>query len=128
MDGKGKAIDQLQQVDAELAALLVDLENYGLQPSALEALRGTLRDIHATIRALWQGIEHSQLSPDGQSFLRLLIGERLRHASQFNVELAKDFAAGRIRTDQQGLSTYVRVLNEIMEQLDLTLDSRKAGR
>lgn len=126
MDGKGKAINQLQQIDAELAALLVDLADYGIEPSALGALRSTLHEMRATIRALWQGIEHSQLSPDDQSFLRLLIGERLRLASQFNVDLGKDFAAGRIRTDQLGLSTYLRVLNQTMDELDVLLGSRQA--
>lgn len=102
LGSKGKAIDQLQQIATELAAFLVDLEDYGFEPSPLGALRNTLHGMHATIRTFWQGIEHSQLSPDDQSLLRLLIGEWLWHASQFNVDLGKDFAAGRIRNDQQG--------------------------
>ena len=55
----------------------------------------------------------------------MLIDEQMRRASQLNEDIGKGFEAGHIRTDQQALSTYLRVLNEVMTQLDITLGSRK---
>lgn len=61
-----------------------------------------------------------------RTFLELLIKEQMRRASQLSVDLNKNLAAGRIRTDQQGLSTYLRVLNQTMEQLDVLFGSSQA--
>lgn len=128
MDRKAKAIDKLQNIHAELAGLLVELENYDIEQDGLGILRKTLREMLATVRTLWQGIEQSQLSPDNRSLLGLLIGEQMRRASHLNADICRDFEAGRIRTDHEGLSTYLRVLNQVIEQLDLVLGSRKVER
>lgn len=72
-------------------------------------------------------MERSRLSPERQGLLSLLIHERMRRASQLNTDISKDFEAGQIRTDQDGLSVYLRGLNQVMAQLDLMFDSRKAA-
>jgi hypothetical protein len=126
LDPRTKAIDQLQNIHAELAELLVELESYGIEKNALGILRNTLHEMLATVRTLWQGIERSQLTPDNRAFLALLIEEQMQRASRLNADISKDFEAGRIRTDQEGLSAYLLVLNQIMKQFDLTFHSRKA--
>jgi len=52
----------------------------------------------------------------------------MRRASQLNTEIGKDFEAGKIKTDQEGLSGYLLALNQVIEQLDVILGSRGAGR
>jgi hypothetical protein len=128
LDRRTEAIDKLQNIHAELATLLVELENYDIEKNTLGILRNTLHEMLATVRTLWQGIERSWLSPDNQAFLALLIDEQMRRASRLNADISKDFEAGRIRTDQEGLSTYLLALNTAMEQLDLMLGSRRAER
>jgi hypothetical protein len=128
LDRRTEAIDKLQNIHAELATLLVELENYDIEKNTLGILRNTLHEMLATVRTLWQGIELSWLSPDNQAFLALLIDEQMRRASRLNADISKDFEAGRIRTDQEGLSTYLLALNTAMEQLDLMLGSRRAER
>ena len=126
MDRRTKAIDKLQNIPAELAELLVELENYDIAQNALGVLRGILHEMLVTVRTLWQGIEQSRLSPGNQTFLALLIDEQMRRASRLNAEIGKGLEAGRIKTDQEALSEYLRVLNQVMEQIDLIFGSRKA--
>ena len=126
MDRRTKAIDKLQNIHAELAELLVELENYDIAQNALGVLRGILHEMLVTVRTLWQGIEQSRLSPGNQTFLALLIDEQMRRASRLNAEIGKGLEAGRIKTDQEALSEYLRVLNQVMEQIDLIFGSRKA--
>jgi hypothetical protein len=71
-------------------------------------------------------MERSRLSADKQGLRPLLIDERMRRASQLNADISKHFKAGQIRTDQDGLSVYMLVLTQVMEQLDLMFGSRKA--
>lgn len=78
-----------------------------------------------TASTFQQGMERSRFSLDDQGLLWLLIEERLRRASQVNTDISNDFEAGRIRTDQEGLSAYLLVLNQVMGQLDLMFGSRK---
>ena len=127
LDRRTKAIEQLQNIHAELAALLNELENYDLEVNAVSILRATLREMLTTARTLWEGIERSRLSPDNQTFLAMLIDERMRRASQLNAEISQDLEAGRIRTDQEALSTYLRGVNRATELVDRIFGSLKAG-
>jgi hypothetical protein len=120
------AVDRLQRICSELAELHVELTESDIEPNALRALRDTLDQMRNTAWALQQGIERSRPSTDKQGLWALLIDERMRLASQLNTGISEDLQAGRIRTDQDGLSAYMRVLNQVMEQLDLMFESRKA--
>jgi hypothetical protein len=71
-------------------------------------------------------MEQSTLPADKQRLWLLLIDERMRLASYLNIGISEDLEAGRVRTDQDGLSAYMRVLNQVMDQLDLLFESRKA--
>jgi len=126
LEDKTKAIKQLRNIEDELAALLVESNNCDFEVTTREVFRKTLYEVLATVRTLCQGIERSSLSPEKQPLLKLLIDERMRRAADLNAEICKDFAAGRIRTDQESLSTYLRVLNTAMSQLDLEFGSRIA--
>ncbi|HXY25532.1 MAG TPA: hypothetical protein VEI73_12825 [Candidatus Acidoferrum sp.] len=128
MDRKTKVRDKLQNIHAALSELLVELEHYDLEQNALGVLRNILREMLATVRTLGQGIDRSSLAPGNQAFLALLIDEQMRRASQLNTEIGKDFEAGKIKTDQEGLSGYLLALNQVIEQLDVILGSRGAGR
>jgi hypothetical protein len=77
---------------------------------------------------LQQGLEWLRIAQDKHGLLALLIDERMRLAAQLYAEINKDFVEGRIRTDQEGLSKYLLVLNQVMEQLDLMLGSRETKR
>lgn len=105
---------QLERIDTELTALLIDLS---------PVIGPTLRELLGTLRAVRRIIERS--SANEQIFLGLN-DERMRRAAQLNADLCQDLEAGRVRTDQEALSTYVRVLNEVMEQIDVMFGSRKA--
>ena len=78
-----------------------------------------------TAMTLQQGLEWFRLSQDKKGLLALLIDDRMRRASQLNTDISNNFEAGRIRTDQEGLSAYLLVLNQVMGQLDLMFGSRK---
>jgi hypothetical protein len=125
LDGKSKAIAQLQRIDAELAALLVELENYGLEEDAVPAIRATLREMLGTARTLQRAIERYGLSPQKRIFLALLHDDRMRRASELNADISQDLEAGRIRTDQEALSMYLRALNQATEQTDRIFGGRK---
>ena len=126
MDVRTRAIDRLQKVCSELAELDTELKECDIDANAVGIFRRTLDQMHKTASTLQQGMERSRLSPDGQSLLALLIEERMRRASQLNTDISKDFEAGQIRTDQDGLSVYLLALNQIMQQRDLMFGSRKA--
>jgi hypothetical protein len=96
-----------------------------IEPNALRVLRDTVDQMREVFWTLRQGIERSRVSKDNQHLWSLLVGERMRLASYLNTGISEDLEAGRIRTDQDGLSAYMRVLNEVMEQLDLLFASRK---
>jgi hypothetical protein len=104
----------------------VELAQSDIEPNALRVLRDTLDLMRNTAWALRQGVEQSGLSANKPGLTALLIDERMRLASQLNTAISDDFQAGRIKTDQDGLSAYMRVLNQAMEQLDLLFESRKA--
>ena len=126
LDDPTKAIERLQRVCSELVELLVELKESDIEANALGFIRDTVNQMRITAMTLQQGFEWLRLAQDKHGLLGLLIDERMRRASQLNTEIAKDFAAGRIRSDQEGLSAYLLVLNQVMEQLDLMLGSRRA--
>jgi hypothetical protein len=76
-----------------------------------------------TASALIQGVERFGLSSNNQPLLTFLVQERLLRASELNASITKQFESGQIRTDQDGLSTYLRVLNQIIQELDRMLGS-----
>jgi hypothetical protein len=125
-DARTAAVARLQRVCSELADLHMELSESGIEPNALRMLQDTLSQIRKTAWTLQQGIEQSTLPADKQRLWLLLIDERMRLASYLNIGISEDLEAGRVRTDQDGLSAYMRVLNQVMDQLDLLFESRKA--
>jgi hypothetical protein len=128
LGASNQVMDRLQKVCSELAELHVELKKSDIEASALRVTRDTVDQMRLTAMTLQQGFEWLRLAQDKHGLLALLIDERMRRASQLNIGISKDLEAGRIRTDQEGLSAYLLVLNTVMEQLDLMFDSRKAGR
>jgi hypothetical protein len=126
LDTKTAAVDRLQKVCSELAELHTELSESDIEPNALRLLRDTLDQMRKTTWTLQQGMERSHLSADKQRLWKLLVDERMRLASDLNLGISEDLEAGRIRTDQHELSSYMRVLNHVMEQLDFLFKSRKA--
>jgi hypothetical protein len=126
LDARNHAIDRLQKVCTELAELHAEVKESDIEASAQGVIRDTVDQMRMTAMTLQQGLEWLGLAEDKHGLMALLIDERMRRASQLNTEISKDFEAGRIRTDQEGLSAYLLVLNTVMEQLDLMLGSRRA--
>ena len=102
----------------------MELSKAAIEPNALRILRDTLSQMRKTAWTVLQGIERSQLPADKQRLFVLLSDEQMRLASYLNISISKDLEARRVRTDQDGLSAYMRVLNQVMEQLDLLFDSK----
>ena len=125
MNERATPVDRLQKVCSELAELHGELMASEIEPNALRVLRDTVDQMREVLWTLRQEIERSRVSKDSQHLWSLLVGERMRLASYLNTGISEDLEAGRIRTDQDGLSAYMRVLNEVMEQLDLLFESRK---
>ena len=125
-DARTAAVARLQRVCSELAELHMELSESDIEPNALRILRDTLSQMRQTAWTLQQGMEQSTLPADKHRLWVLLIDERMRLASYLNIGISEDLEAGRVRTDQDGLSAYMRVLNQVMEQLDLLFESRKA--
>jgi hypothetical protein len=125
-DARTVAVARLQRVCSELAELHMELSESGIEPNALRILQDTLSQMRKTAWTLQQGMEQSTLPADKQRLWLLLIDERMRLASYLNIGISEDLEAGRVRTDQDGLSAYMRVLNQVMDQLDLLFESRKA--
>ena len=125
-DARTAAVARLQRVCSELAELHMELSESDIEPNALRILRDTLSQMRKTAWTLQQGMEQSTLPADKQRLWVLLIDERMRLASYLNIGISEDLEAGRVRTDQDGLSAYMRVLNQVMEHLDLLFESRKA--
>ena len=125
-DARTAAVARLQRVCSELAELHMELSESDIEPNALRILRDTLSQMRKTAWTLQQGMEQSTLPADKHRLWVLLIDERMRLASYLNIGISEDLEAGRVRTDQDGLSAYMRVLNQVMEQLDLLFESRKA--
>jgi hypothetical protein len=125
-DARTAAVDRLQRVCSELAELHMELSESDIEPNALRILRDTLSQMRKTAWTLQQGMERSQLPADKRRLWMLLIDERMRLASYLNIAISEDLEAGRVRTDQDGLSAYMRVLNQVTEHLDLLFESRKA--
>ena len=125
-DARTAAVARLQRVCSELAELHVELSESDIEPNALRILRDTLSQMRQTAWTLQQGMEQSTLPADKHRLWVLLIDERMRLASYLNIGISEDLEAGRVRTDQDGLSAYMRVLNQVMEHLDLLFESRKA--
>jgi hypothetical protein len=126
LDAETRTIHRLQKVFSELSQLQVELIESDIEASTLTIVRDAVYRMRTIALGLQQGLERFQLSQDKQGLLMLLIDERMRHASQLNIDIGKDFAAGRIRTDHAALSAYSLVLNQVIEQLDLMFDSLKA--
>jgi len=121
-------MDRLQKVCSELAAFDAELKESDIEVSGQRLIRDAIDQMRMTAMTLQQGLEWVRVAQDRHGLLGLLIDERMRRASQLNTEIIKDFESGRIRTDQEGLSGYLLVLNQVMDQLDLTFGSRKAER
>jgi len=126
LDARTMAIDRLQKVCSELTELQAGLKESDIEAGALMVVRDTVDQMRMTAMTLQQGLEWLRLAQDKHGLLVLLIDERMRRASRLNNDISKDFEAGRIRTDQEGLSAYLLVLNQVTEQLDFMLGSRPA--
>jgi hypothetical protein len=121
---RSAAVERLQRVCSELDELHMELSEAAIEPNALRILRDTLSQMRKTAWTVLQGIERSQLPADKQSLFVLLSDEQMRLASYLNISISKDLEARRVRTDQDGLSAYMRVLNQVMEHLDLLFDGK----
>jgi hypothetical protein len=125
LDARNQAINWIQRVCSELGELHGELKEYDIEPDAPRLIRNTVEQMRMTAMTLQQGFEWLRHAQDKHGLPALLIDERMRLAVQLNTEINKDFAEGRIRTDQEGLSKYLLVLNQVMEQLDLMLGTRE---
>jgi hypothetical protein len=128
LDAKSHATGRLQRVCTELAELHAELRESDIEARGLSLIQDTVDQMRMTAMTLQQGLEWLQLAQDKHGLVALLIDDRMRRASQLNTAISKDFEAGWIRTDQEGLSAYLLVLNTVIEQLDLMLGSRRAER
>jgi hypothetical protein len=128
LDARAKAIDRLQKICSELAELHAELKESDIEARGLSMIQDAVDQMRMTAMTLQQGFEWLRRVQDKHGLLALLIDERMRRASQLNTAISKDFEAGWIRTDQEGLSEYLLVLNTVLEQLDLMLGSRRAER
>ena len=128
MDPKSRATDRLKKVCTELAELDAELRESDIEARGLSLIQDTVDQMRMTAMTLQQGLEWLRLAQDKHGLVALLIDERMRRASQLNTDISRDFGAGRIRTDQEGLSKYLLVLNQVMEQLDLLLGTRETER
>ena len=128
LDARTKAISRLQKVCSELAELHAELKESDIEARGLSLIQNTVDQMRMTAMTLQQGLEWLRLAQDKHGLLALLIDDRMRRASQLNTAISKDFEEGRIRTDQEGLSAYLLVLNTVMERLDFVLGSRKGER
>lgn len=113
---------------SELAELHSEIGESDVEASKRVLIEETLDQLRLTAMTLQQGLEWLRLPQDKHGLVALLIDERLRRASQLNLAITEDFEAGRIRTDQEGLSAYLRVLNQVMTRTDQILGSRNIER
>jgi hypothetical protein len=123
-DERTAAVARLQRVCSELAELQIELLQTDIEQNALKTLCDILSQMRQTAWTLLQGMERSQLPAEKQRLWVLLIDEQMRLASHLNSSISKDLEAGRVRTDQNGLSAYMRVLNQVMEHLDRLFESK----
>ncbi len=126
LNERATPVDRLQRVCSELAELHKELTESDIEPNALGLLRDTVEQMRKTAWTLRQGIEKSRESERKQDLRALLIDERMRLAAYLNTGISADVEAGRIRTDQDGLSEYLRVLNQAVEQVDRVFAGRKS--
>ena len=123
-DGK-QTIADLQVVDAGLAAFLDRLGSYGLDESEMAPIRATVREMLESSRSLCQMFDRFGLSPDIQTPPASLNDLRMRRAVQLNADITQDLEAGRIRSDQEALSSYLLALNQAIERVDRIFGSRR---
>ena len=123
LDARASAIEHFHRIYSELTALHIELKESDIEIDAPRILRHTVDQMRKTASALVQGVERFGLSSNNQPLLTFLVQERLLRASELNASITKQFESGQIRTDQYGLSTYVRVLNQIIQELDRMLGS-----
>jgi hypothetical protein len=58
---KTEAAEKLKRIHAELAGLMVELENYDIESNARSVLRESLDEMLGTVRTSWQRLERSSL-------------------------------------------------------------------
>jgi hypothetical protein len=128
LDCRTKARNRLESVCAELAQMQAELKESDIEARALSLIQDTVNQMRMTAMTLQQGLDWLLLTQDKHGSLTLLMDERMRRATQLNADISKDFEAGRIRTDQEGLSAYLLVLNQVITKLDLMFGSRTEER
>jgi hypothetical protein len=125
LEAETKAVERLQRICSELSELQRELNESSIETSRIGLVRQTLQQMLMTAMTLQQGFEWVRLAQDRHGLWALLNDERLRRASELNTDIVEALEAGQIRTDQEGLSAYLSILNRVMEKIDLIFNSRK---
>lgn len=116
---------RLQRVRSELAEIEIELHSSRVEAKVLRAFRDSIDLIRMTTWALHLSMERP--SAVKQRMSALVMEERLRRACELNINICKDFEAGRVQLDQHGLSLYLMVLDHVIAQLDFIFGSREAS-
>lgn len=119
---------QLKKTNVELQKLEESLRSEGIDPRLLNEFRDTADHIRSTSLAVQQLRENQLRGRDAVEITSVLVGDRIRRATNLCIEVGADLDAGTITSETKGIDELYNSLEQTCDHLRHLLKSREPGR
>ena len=109
---------RVERSTRELKEIEVLIESGAVEPRILQEFREAVNHVRRTSWAVQKWIELKGKQEDPYSAMQILLGERIRCATQLNRDLGSDIEGHDISFETQGLSDLRVVIDQLSHQLD----------
>ncbi len=108
---------RLQKVSTELRELEQSMKSGEIEPRVLREFRDSVDYVRQTAWAVQQWLELQAKKKDAYGVLSLLIGERIRRATQLSSDLSLDLDASEVSFETEGLDKLFPVVEGLYQRL-----------
>jgi hypothetical protein len=119
---------QVKKTSIELQKLEKALRSEGMDLRLLSEFRDTVDYIRTAAMAVQQLREYQLNGRDEEEVLAVLVGERIRRATNLCADLTADLESGRVTTDTKGVEELYKCLEQSCDRLRHVVKSREPQR
>ena len=117
---------QLKRASAELVKLEQALKSSGIDLHMLKEFRNAVDYIRRSAWAVQEKQERQLRGLHEDTYLSLLVAERISRATQLSTDLTSDLDASQVTHEAKGIAELYRAVERLYQRLSLIFDYREA--